>query len=212
MIERHPLASCRVDILEHVGTIPDLVDAAKYRRAMPAEVDTFHTPSADHANDAFCDWFMQDYPRVVGLVRRVIDPEQAAGASLEASETLARDAFAQHRWSLPTEDRDRDLTKVIGAALDAALGLLDGHPGSVPPTAGLAQVVPIARLHDVLRGLRRHDRRVGLLAFAGGFSALEIAMLLERPLTDVNTRVGSVRRRIEQAGAASATVLVEGVR
>lgn len=166
----------------------------------------------DTIADAFSAWFIEDYPRLVGLIRRVIDPRRSTAASTDAAETIARQAFGRHRWSLPTEDRDRDLTRVIGTALDASIQLLDGHPGSVAPSAGLEGSLSLSRLHDAIRPLRRHDRRVGLLAFAGGFSPSEIALILERPLPEVTTRVASVRRRIEQAGAASATVLVEGTR
>lgn len=178
---------------------------------MLAEVDPVDT-DREGFHDAFCEWFVQDYPRVVGLVRRVIDPQRTTAASLAAAEAIVQASFGAHRWSLPTEDRDRDLTKVIGSALDRSIVLLDGHPGAVAASAGIATEVRLGRLHDVLRKLGRNDRRIGLLAYAGGFSPMEISLILERGLLDVTDRIAGVRRRIEQSGAASATVFVEGVR
>ncbi len=190
--------------------VPTTQPTRSYRRDMPATVED---QERSHARDStlldgpaerHANWFRLEYPRVVGLVRRVIDPESSSTASLEVAEAIATRAFG--RCSTPGKGPAPDgtaRTEVICRALDQCVERLTGHPGTVPlhyellgPDIDFDGDLPLSELHDALSGLRRGDRRAGLLGFAAGASPSEVASLLARPLDETIERLGRVATRL----------------
>lgn len=160
-------------------------------------------------------WFRSTYPAAVGVARRVLDPDSSVPASLAVAEELAVAAMAAVREPEAPQLADRATTAAITRVVDLAGGRLRGHPGSVPLryeldehdlAAGFDGRLSLAELHDALVDAARWDRRVGLVALAGGLAPDEIALLfgLERP--EVADRLERVAgrladgRRIGRAG------------
>jgi hypothetical protein len=117
------------------------------RDGRPAEVDTD-------------EWFDTEHPRMVGLARRVIDPDSSTTASLDAARAASIRAFARldHRRARRhgadrhaadrlgtdsrvidgqvtdpelSQDRDARVVAIVRAVLDECLPLLMGNPASV---------------------------------------------------------------------------------
>jgi DNA-directed RNA polymerase specialized sigma24 family protein len=153
----------------------------------------------------FDEWFRRDHPRMVGLARRVIDPAAASSASLLAAERVSVEAFSRLR-ARRISDVDARTTAAVHATLDACLDRLLGHPGEVRVhTDALGDDVdfdghlPLAELHRALEGMRRQDRRVGLLVLAASYRPEQAASLLARPLDDVLERVARIGTRLADA-------------
>ena len=124
----------------------------------------------------FTGRFERWYAPLVGLARRIVDPTATTPASLDLSEQI-----------------------VVERCLDEMVG----HPGTVPlhyeilgPDIDFDGELPVAELHGALTGMRRRDRRVGVLALAAGFSPTQVATLLQRPLDETIDRVARVCTRL----------------
>lgn len=190
--------------------VPTMAPTRSYRRVMAVTVeDSALGPGSDPTlldapAERHASWFRLEYPRIVGLVRRVIDPQHSSTASLEVAESIATGAFA--RACTPGKDPAQDGTdraEVICRVLDQCVERLTGHPGTVPlhyellgPDIDFDGDLPLSELHDALSGLRRGDRRAGLLGFAAGASPSEVASLLDRPLDETIERLGRVATRL----------------
>lgn len=142
------------------------------------------------------------YGPVVGLARRIIDPSGATPASLVTAEQVVVDAFAAHRYAIGDHESD-DVAQLVCDVADRCLDTMVGHPGTVPlhyeilgPDIDFDGALPLAELHGALNGMRRWDRRVGVLALAAGFSPAQIATLVRRPLDEVIERLGRVCTRL----------------
>lgn len=153
----------------------------------------------------FEEWFERDLPAMVGLARRVLDHEQASAASREVAEQVAIEAFARRRRRRPAE-RETLTTEAVRGTLDGCLDRLVGHPGVVRVHAdALGEQVdfdgelPLSELHDALEGMRRGDRRVGLLVLAAGYRPEQAAHLLDTSLEDVLERAGRIGTRLADA-------------
>lgn len=144
---------------------------------------------------------------MVGLARRLIDPEASTPASLDAARGVSVRAFARlgHR---PPQDADARVVATVRAVLDESLALLMGNPAVVqlrPDALGddlaFDGTLALGELHDALQGMGRRTRHSGLLSIAAGLSALEVAALLDEPLdvtlehlAHVSTRLADRRR------------------
>lgn len=153
----------------------------------------------DPAFDAFFDRW---YAPLVGLARRSIDPRAVTGASLATAEELAVDALARLRHRLDA-DESENVAAAVATIADGAVDRLVGHPGSVPlhyeilgPDVDFDGELPLAELHRAISGMRRRDRRVGVLALACGLSPSQVATLTLDPLDDVLERVARVCTRL----------------
>jgi DNA-directed RNA polymerase specialized sigma24 family protein len=152
----------------------------------------------------FAAWFERDYPRVVGVARRVLDPEQRSDASLPLAEELTIEAFSRLRWS--RRGGPGATTSVLRRTLDGCMDALVGHPGTVDvhpellgPDMEMDTTLSVAELHDALATMRAADRHVGLLTLAAGYPPSGAALLLHRPLDDVLVRLARVGTRISDA-------------
>lgn len=154
--------------------------------------------------DPFGEWFTRDYPRVVGVTRRVLDPGERSPASLPTAEQIAVESFSRMRHT--RKPGAPATTTLLRRCLDGCMDALFGHPGSVPvhpellgPEMPVDADLPLAELHDALATMRRADRHVGLLTLAAGYSPAATAALLQRPLDDVLERLARVATRLADA-------------
>ncbi len=150
----------------------------------------------------FAGRFDRWYGPLVGLARRVLDPTTATAASLERAEQIVVDVFVARRFTVGA-DEPSDVAHLVGDVAEHCLDAMVGHPGSVPlhyeilgPDIDFDGELPLAELHGALNGMRRRDRRVGVLALAAGFSPSQVATLLRRPLDEVIDRVARVCTRL----------------
>ncbi|MFN7149841.1 MAG: hypothetical protein ACK4V6_10210 [Microthrixaceae bacterium] len=148
------------------------------------------------------EWFDAEHPRMVGLARRVIDPDDSTPASLEAARAASIRAFVRlhHR---PPKDRDDRIVATVRTVLDECLPLLMGNPAVVqlrPDALGDDLVfdgtLGLAELHDALQAMGRRARHSGLLSMAAGLSAVEVAALLDEPLDATLEHLGHVSTRL----------------
>ena len=161
------------------------------------------TVRADRSADAvFAGCFDRWYGPLVGLARRVLDPTSATAASLANAERIVIDAFAAHRFSFG-HDEASDVAHLVCDIADRCLDAMVGHPGTVPlhyeilgPDIDFDGELPLAELHGTLNGMRRWDRRIGVLALAAGFSPSQVATLVHRPLDEVIDRLARVCTRL----------------
>ena len=159
--------------------------------------------SVTHGEDAlFAGRFDRWYGPLVGLARRILDPTTATSASLESAEQLVVDVFIARRFTVGA-DEPTDVAHLVGDVAEHCLESMVGHPGTVPlhyeilgPDIDFDGELPLAELHGALNGMRRWDRRVGVLALAAGFSPSQVATLLRRPLDEVIDRVARVCTRL----------------
>jgi DNA-directed RNA polymerase specialized sigma24 family protein len=157
-------------------------------------------------SDPLEEWFERDLPAMVGLARRVLDREQASAASREVAEHVAVEAFAARRRRRRPIEPEALTTAAVRSTLDGCLDRLVGHPGIVSVHAdALGEQVdfdgelPLSELHDALEGMRRGDRRVGLLVLAAGYRPEQAACLLDTSLEDVLERAGRIGTRLADA-------------
>lgn len=159
-------------------------------------------PTEAPKDPSFDEWFRRDYPLVVGLCRRILDLGQAIDSSLVLAEEIAVQAFTRMRFAkLPGDGSET--TEIMVMALDECLEHMVGHPGTVALHHELLGgdidfdgLLPLSELHETLAGMRRGDRRVGLLALGAGYSPAEVAVLLEEPLDEVLARLARVSVRL----------------
>lgn len=162
------------------------------------------SPRRGSADRAFREWFDRDYPRVVGVARRVLDPAARTPASLQLAEDLTVESFSRLRWT-----RRRGsvaTTALLRRTLDGCMDSLVGHPGELSvhpellgPDMALDPALSVAELHGALATMRAPDRHVGLLALGGGYAPSSVALLLQRPLDEVLGRLARVGTRITDA-------------
>ena len=158
---------------------------------------------AERSGDAvFAARFDRWYGPLVGLARRMLDPTSATPASLVGAEQVVVDAFAARRFDLG-DDEAGDVAHLVCDVAERCLDAMVGHPGAVPlhyeilgPDVDFDGELPLAELHGTLNGMRRWDRRVGVLALAAGFSPSQVATLVRRPLDEVIDRVARVCTRL----------------
>lgn len=175
--------------------------------------------SAPVATGGLGEWFERDYPRLVGLARRVLDRDGRAATSLGAAEDVVVEACSRvaRRRRRSSEGPAGD---VVGRTLDGCLDLLVGHPGRLvvepgAPSDGDATGDPAPlgevamwELHEALATMRTADRHVGLLVLAAGYSPEEAAALLERSVRDVAARRERVLERLGDARRLGITIPV----
>ena len=164
-----------------------------------------HTPGgvSGHGEDApFAGRFDRWYGPLVGLARRILDPSAATTASLVSAEQIVVDAFVARRFTIGA-DEPSDVAHLVGDVAEHCLDAMVGHPGTVPlhyeilgPDIDFDGELPLAELQGALNGMRRWDRRVGVLALAAGLSPSQVATLLRRPLDEVIDRVARVCTRL----------------
>lgn len=153
-------------------------------------------------------WLRSTYPAVVGIARRLIDPESMTTASLDVAEELAVGAFGSVRAPGSPHDVERATSEVFRVIVDRSADRLHGHPGTVPllyeldegdDGVGFEGRLGLAELHDALVDAARWDRRVGLLAFAAGLPPVDVAALLDIDEEDVAERLSRVAWRLLDA-------------
>ncbi len=162
-----------------------------------------HTARSDRGGGAvFAGCVDRWYGPLVGLARRILDPTTATPASLANAERITIDAFAARRFTFG-DDESSDVAHLVCEVADRCLDEMVGHPGTVPlhyeilgPDIDFDGALPLAELHGALNGMRRWDRRVGVLALAAGFSPSQVATLVHRPLDEVIDRVARVCTRL----------------
>ncbi len=155
-----------------------------------------------HRDPVFTSRFERWYGPLVGLARHVLDPGAATERSLERAEDIVVDVFGAHRHR-GGSDESAEVAQLVAEVADGCLAAMVGHPGSVPlhyeilgPDVDFDGQLPLAELHGSLNGMRRIDRRIGVLALAAGFSPAQVATLLQRPLDDVIDRLARVCTRL----------------
>lgn len=150
-------------------------------------------------------WFRATYPAAVGLARRVLDPDATVPASLAAAEELAVAAVSGVRPPDAPQQMDRATTTALCRVVDLAGERLRGHPGSVPLRyaldeedldAGFEGQLSLAELHDALVDASRWDRRVGLVALAGGLPPDDVALVFDLEVSEVDERLERVAGRL----------------
>lgn len=148
------------------------------------------------------EWFDTGHPRMVGLARRVVDPDSSTPSSLEAARVASIRAFA-HLWSRPPRDHDARVVATVRAVLDECLPLLMGNPATVQlrrdalgDDVAFDGTLGLAELHDSLQGLGRRTRHSGLLSMAAGLTPVEVAAVLDQPLDLTLEHLAQVRTRL----------------
>ncbi len=150
-------------------------------------------------------WFRSTYPAAVGLARRVLDPDASVPTSLEVAEEVAVAAISGVRPPDAPQQADRATTSALCRVVDLAGERLRGHPGSVPLRyaldeddldAGFDGRLSLAELHDALVDAARWDRRVGLVALAGGLPPDEVALVFDVDVSRVEERLERVAGRL----------------
>lgn len=168
--------------------------------AVQLAIDGPEPPS--RSPSAFDHWFDREYPRIVGVVRRVLDPEQVTPASLTTAEELSVEAFSRLRRR--RTPGDADTTRVLRRSLSGCMEAMVGHPGSVTLPRQLVgfddgEELPLSELQEVLATMRVPDRHSGLLVLAAGYSPTEAATLLQQSPVHVVRHVERVATRIADA-------------
>jgi hypothetical protein len=153
------------------------------------------------------EWFDSEHPRMVGLGRRVVDPDSSTPSSLEVARGASVRAFAHLRFRAP-RDRDARIVATVRAVLDECLPLLMGNPATVRlrldalgDDVSFDGTLDLAELHDALQGLGRRVRHSGMLSVAAGLTPVEVSAMLDQPLdvtlehlAHVSTRLTDRRR------------------
>ena len=178
------------------------------------EIEVTAPPPEHRSSDPtpFDELFNLAYPAAVGLAQQVIDRSRAAGEQSRAvAEEVAVEALTKARArNLSTSVES--IAKVVGWTADGCVSHLVGHPGraALPPDVTLDELsdeadppdlfadggLPLSELQAALAGIRKADRRVGLLVFGAGLSPRQAGALLDRPETEVRTRVERVGIRL----------------
>lgn len=168
------------------------------------EVDGGGVPRRRGAGFRDAAWFDREYPRMVGVVRRVLDREHRSDASLAAAEDICVEAFSRTGRSRDGDDARSD--RVLRRCLNGCMDVLVGHPGTVPvhpdllgAEFDLGDRMPLAELHQALSSMGTTDRHVALLCHAAGYAPSEVAALLRRPLDDVLGRLARTATRLADA-------------
>lgn len=160
--------------------------------------------------------FERACPGVVGLARRVLDPDREAPAlSDPVAEEVVVEAFSRARvHHLGYGERAEQ--RVVAWAADLCLDRLIGHPGRVmlPVGARADDLLPADLLEDgigsewdvhglelwelqeALAGARRVDRRVGVVCLGAGMEPPETASLLGLTLPEVRSALERIGTRL----------------
>jgi hypothetical protein len=168
--------------------------------AVHLDIDGSESPARSPSADDV--WFDREYPRIVGVVRRVLDPHHRTAASLVTAEELGVEAFSRVRRR--RSPGTSDTTRVLQRALSACMEALVGHPGTVPVPRQLqglddSEELSLNELQEVMGTMRVADRHSGLLVLAAGYSPTDAAMLLQLSPVRVVRHVERVATRIADA-------------
>ena len=173
------------------------------------------TRATDRSPDRADSLFERTYPAAVGVARRVLDRDGVVlDSSRPLAEEVAMEAFVRCSSS-PVRDDHHGAAKIISQVADSCLDRLVGHPGTVPLHPELLGadiefdgMLPIAELQEALCDLRRRDRRVGVLALAGGLGPTEVASLLDLPLAETLRSLARIGTRLADGRRLGADHLV----
>ena len=179
----------------------------------PADEALTHVASGDQR--AFAGLYDMLAARVLGLIKRVLvdhaqSEEVLQEVMLEVWQQAA--AFAPERgsartWVLTIAHRravDRVRAAQASGGRDMRAGLRELHTASEPVDEHVALLVDGTRAAQALRQLPETQREPLVLAYFGGYTQREIAVLLSAPLGTIKTRMrdGLTRLRVTMEGAS----------